>query len=167
MWSCVIMLVFFVFFKQKTAYEMRISDWSSDVCSSDLGVAVTRSQPVFRSVVIVCAAALALAACSDDGTEDTTETTPRAGSESTDIVLESIADDVIVPAYEELVGALSDLHEAVESLCEAPAPAALDQARTDWRAVDLAWARTQALRSEEHTSELQSLMRTSYAVFCL
>src|SRR3546814_6236493 len=25
------------FFKQKTAYEMRISDWSSDVCSSDLG----------------------------------------------------------------------------------------------------------------------------------
>src|SRR3546814_13563306 len=26
-----------VFFKQKTAYEMRISDWSSDVCSSDLG----------------------------------------------------------------------------------------------------------------------------------
>src|SRR3546814_4714273 len=29
--------VVFVFFKQKTAYEMRISDWSSDVCSSDLG----------------------------------------------------------------------------------------------------------------------------------
>src|SRR3546814_1935965 len=28
--------VFFLFFKQKTAYEMRISDWSSDVCSSDL-----------------------------------------------------------------------------------------------------------------------------------
>src|SRR3546814_2440193 len=27
---------FFFFFKQKTAYEMRISDWSSDVCSSDL-----------------------------------------------------------------------------------------------------------------------------------
>src|SRR3546814_4189957 len=31
--------VFFFFFKQKTAYEMRISDWSSDVCSSDLTVA--------------------------------------------------------------------------------------------------------------------------------
>src|SRR3546814_5272126 len=30
------MLMLFVFFKQKTAYEMRISDWSSDVCSSDL-----------------------------------------------------------------------------------------------------------------------------------
>src|SRR3546814_5669090 len=32
---CVLDCVFF-FFKQKTAYEMRISDWSSDVCSSDL-----------------------------------------------------------------------------------------------------------------------------------
>src|SRR3546814_13906331 len=30
------MSTFFFFFKQKTAYEMRISDWSSDVCSSDL-----------------------------------------------------------------------------------------------------------------------------------
>src|SRR3546814_2668405 len=32
--------VLFVFFKQKTAYEMRISDWSSDVCSSDLHIGV-------------------------------------------------------------------------------------------------------------------------------
>src|SRR3546814_10312069 len=29
-------VIVFLFFKQKTAYEMRISDWSSDVCSSDL-----------------------------------------------------------------------------------------------------------------------------------
>src|SRR3546814_3177191 len=37
--SCASLLdfvLFFFFFKQKTAYEMRISDWSSDVCSSDL-----------------------------------------------------------------------------------------------------------------------------------
>src|SRR3546814_2521775 len=35
--SCFDLYVFyFFFFKQKTAYEMRISDWSSDVCSSDL-----------------------------------------------------------------------------------------------------------------------------------
>src|SRR3546814_4398428 len=33
---CLILGVIFFFFKQKTAYEMRISDWSSDVCSSDL-----------------------------------------------------------------------------------------------------------------------------------
>src|SRR3546814_5551377 len=43
---------FFFFFKQKTAYEMRISDWSSDVCSSDLitlnhGVVET---PIFMPV---------------------------------------------------------------------------------------------------------------------
>src|SRR3546814_15915122 len=31
-----VVLLYFFFFKQKTAYEMRISDWSSDVCSSDL-----------------------------------------------------------------------------------------------------------------------------------
>src|SRR3546814_4139364 len=33
---CLISVFVFFFFKQKTAYEMRISDWSSDVCSSDL-----------------------------------------------------------------------------------------------------------------------------------
>src|SRR3546814_18210781 len=47
MWCSVLMvyvfivgvfIVFFFFFKQKTAYEMRISDWSSDVCSSDLSL---------------------------------------------------------------------------------------------------------------------------------
>src|SRR3546814_4763552 len=37
-----LMYVFF-FFKQKTAYEMRISDWSSDVCSSDLRQLLRRS----------------------------------------------------------------------------------------------------------------------------
>src|SRR3546814_10464880 len=33
-------VVYFFFFKQKTAYEMRISDWSSDVCSSDLTLGI-------------------------------------------------------------------------------------------------------------------------------
>src|SRR3546814_5602790 len=37
----------FLFFKQKTAYELRISDWSSDVCSSDL----CRSPPVWLDQV--------------------------------------------------------------------------------------------------------------------
>src|SRR3546814_1809260 len=36
--------VWFFFFKQKTAYEMRISDWSSDVCSSDLPSAAPLSR---------------------------------------------------------------------------------------------------------------------------
>src|SRR3546814_15596406 len=37
--------MYFFFFKQKTAYELRISDWSSDVCSSDL---VSRRPPLLK-----------------------------------------------------------------------------------------------------------------------
>src|SRR3546814_5652571 len=44
--TCVVPCVVFFFFKQKTAYEMRISDWSSDVCSSDLA-------PRAREVILV------------------------------------------------------------------------------------------------------------------
>src|SRR3546814_5372033 len=40
MFCCYVVLCIF-FFKQKTAYEMRISDWSSDVCSSDLVSEIT------------------------------------------------------------------------------------------------------------------------------
>src|SRR3546814_11734604 len=36
LYNCFMFVLFVFFFKQKTAYEMRISDWSSDVCSSDL-----------------------------------------------------------------------------------------------------------------------------------
>src|SRR3546814_12391785 len=39
--------MFVIFFKQKTAYEMRISDWSSDVCSSDLEAAAVRREAQF------------------------------------------------------------------------------------------------------------------------
>src|SRR3546814_2524200 len=42
-------LIFLFFFKQKTAYEMRISDWSSDVCSSDL----SEIQPVLSPDIAV------------------------------------------------------------------------------------------------------------------
>src|SRR3546814_7782778 len=41
----------FFFFKQKTAYEMRISDWSSDVCSSDLRVGDERDHHVAADLV--------------------------------------------------------------------------------------------------------------------
>src|SRR3546814_13670360 len=43
------MLLLFFFFKQKTAYEMRISDWSSDVCSSDLVAHAHRGAPFGRA----------------------------------------------------------------------------------------------------------------------
>src|SRR3546814_5954055 len=42
----------FFFLKQKTAYEMRISDWSSDVCSSDLHVARLVPRPARRHQVL-------------------------------------------------------------------------------------------------------------------
>src|SRR3546814_16691196 len=48
----VVRFVFVFFFKQKTAYEMRISDWSSDVCSSDLW-----QRRAGRVVAIGCAVA--------------------------------------------------------------------------------------------------------------
>src|SRR3546814_14909194 len=55
----------FFFFKQKTAYEMRISDWSSDVCSSDL-VGCIRRQPCFaRSGCSAGGSSAALWACND------------------------------------------------------------------------------------------------------
>src|SRR3546814_1309396 len=40
--------MFFFFFKQKTAYEMRISDWSSDVCSSDLSLMILARPGIFE-----------------------------------------------------------------------------------------------------------------------
>src|SRR3546814_4225185 len=53
-WSKIVCLFFF-FYKQKTAYEMRISDWSSDVCSSDLrGARLTQllKQPQFSPLPV-------------------------------------------------------------------------------------------------------------------
>src|SRR3546814_4136464 len=73
---------FIFLFKQKTAYEIRISDWCSDVCSSDLSpIAVSRdssSAPVYgrgarmqeRGLVIIIAAALALCGCEASSPEE-------------------------------------------------------------------------------------------------
>src|SRR3546814_4435548 len=55
-------MCFFFFFKQKTAYEMRISDWSSDVCSSDLvqldddGDVPSADMPLARSLPLTLGA---------------------------------------------------------------------------------------------------------------
>src|SRR3546814_3330455 len=50
---CMVILLFVVFlFKQKTAYEMRISDWSSDVCSSDLIKAVGQRRARHFALVV-------------------------------------------------------------------------------------------------------------------
>src|SRR3546814_2107156 len=57
MWLLCIIMSFLLycvfFFKQKTAYEMRISDWSSDVCSSDLGKALSEKASRDVKVLVV------------------------------------------------------------------------------------------------------------------
>src|SRR3546814_4873353 len=117
-------LFFVFFFKQKTAYEMRISDWSSDVCSSDLqpGKAFRRDgQPALAQPVA--------------------DRVPVGVAE-----VEADADP-----------AVAEIGRAVITI-----GVHLDQRRLLVGAADL-----DQQRSEEHTSELQSLMRISYAVFCL
>src|SRR3546814_2538844 len=109
---------FIFFFKQKTAYEMRISDWSSDVCSSDLSfrhVGTNRSRDFSRTVFAIAV----------EGKRN-----------------------VNSPA------------QAIAYLCRSNRLTCLPGLAC------LARAGIKA-RSEEHTSELQSLMRISYAVFCL
>src|SRR3546814_2387869 len=53
-WQRLTVIICFFFFKQKTAYEMRISDWSSDVCSSDLRLSLVVA-PTIRVLVLVLA----------------------------------------------------------------------------------------------------------------
>src|SRR3546814_7410971 len=65
---CVAFVVFF--FKQKTAYEMRISDWSSDVCSSDLN----RFFVVLGALVLVFAGLWAVRTTPIDALPDLSDT---------------------------------------------------------------------------------------------
>src|SRR3546814_2569636 len=112
---------------------MHISDWSSDVCSSDLGVADAGHLPRRHRAVDALLSRLSLS---------------RA---------------VPPPAARRGCG----LDPRRPRLQFGPA---LSRCRTDrnrLRADGYLSAFDQFLRSEEHTSELQSLMRISYAVFCL
>src|SRR3546814_4202231 len=53
LWCVICLSLVFFFFKQKTAYEMRISDWSSDVCSSDLArITISRDMTGYQSWVV-------------------------------------------------------------------------------------------------------------------
>src|SRR3546814_3600233 len=118
----------FFFFKQKTAYEMRISDWSSDVCSSDL-----LSHRLPRRFRLHGAGVLPRPPRLPD--EDAAAGRGSRGQRQARGVQRPPADDPSGP------------HRAPVGSRE-PADGG-------------------AGRSEEHTSELQSLMRISYAVFCL
>src|SRR3546814_5477603 len=122
------MFCVFVFFKQKTAYEMRISDWSSDVCSSDLRpLANFPEQRINRREGPLV-----------------TRTKVAIGVPETAII--------IGPALREIL--------LVESGRDQDERVGVGK-RPPFVAIAI------RVRSEEHTSELQSLMRISYAVFCL
>src|SRR3546814_1073688 len=135
--------MYIFFFKQKTAYEMRISDWSSDVCSSDLG----RNQgtgPHWHIEIEGPTGNRQAGAGSAAGKMNvqSSQVQGPSGSVNTGVSNQSQRTMTAGPAIEWK-------QQNVESKV-ANAGAVLDD-----------------LRSEEHTSELQSLKRTSYAVFCL
>src|SRR3546814_9413080 len=74
------MFHYFFFFKQKTAYEMRISDWSSDVCSSDLQAITCRDALAApASPIAKVATGTPLGIC----TIDSKESSPRRYLEGT------------------------------------------------------------------------------------
>src|SRR3546814_3129806 len=131
----------FFFFKQKTAYEMRISDWSSDVCSSDL----SRSGGSITALYTVLA--------DGDDTDDPIVDAARAIVDGHIVLSRQLSEQSIFPAID--VG---------KSLSRVMADVVSDQHRNAASAFRRLWAAYEIGRA---TSELQSLMRISYAVFCL
>src|SRR3546814_7833379 len=127
-------MVFF-FFKQKTAYEMRISDWSSDVCSSDLVLL----QPRLAERQHL----LGRGDLAEEGARCLVDADVGRLRRQHHRDQQSVGVDVLQLA----LGLRQDGGEAVEE------------------GGDVGFFHGPASRSEEHTSELQSLMRISYAVF--
>src|SRR3546814_8373696 len=128
----VFMVVVVFFFKQKTAYEMRISDWSSDVCSSDLPASRVSSPPA---------------------SSPPSPPRPARGSRSTP--------ERQGEGSRRRAGSARAAATHRKRAARTPMGRAAPSARPSGSA-----ERPEA-SSEEHTSELQSLMRISYAVFCL
>src|SRR3546814_3058415 len=123
---------------------MRISDWSSDVCSSDLPVT---SQVQWRHDLSAALSSLASQPFDLD-----------QGPVVTAALF--VPDQPVVAGCAMALGVV--FHHAVAD--GSSLPIFLDDLVA---AYDAALTGTAANRSEEHTSELQSLMRISYAVFCL
>src|SRR3546814_9557355 len=139
-----LLLVVFFFFKQKTAYEMRISDWSSDVCSSDLaGLA----RPAFGLV------------------GDEHDRRGRSAQPAGDLLVERHQPRARVDQEQRDIG----LAHRRLGLHAHPPWQRRGVVILITRGIDDAEIEPDQMRvrSEEHTSELQSLMRISYAVFCL
>src|SRR3546814_3886409 len=144
----------FFFFKQKTAYEMRISDWSSDVCSSDLYGKVARFVPRPGQSTPRGASSFSVF-----GAIDATGTSWCAG----------VRQGNAGRAPEGSSAGAARLHRrpaARRGKGRQPAGPAGEGSHGTWRPGVRRDPAGHA-RSEEHTSELQSLMLISYAVFCL
>src|SRR3546814_10364290 len=147
------------FFKQKTAYEMRISDWSSDVCSSDLQRLVRR---VHVDAGTGALGVLALEQVRDaagelDHFQPALQVAARIRQHLAVLAVQQPRQRVHVALEQALE--LEQHPRAPLRVDLRPRPLAFDRACD--RAVEL--GRVGEGRSEEHTSELQSLMRTSYA----
>src|SRR3546814_7488025 len=153
MFLCVVFLFFF--FKQKTAYEMRISDWSSDVCSSDLRAHYPWAS---RAAGSLRPGQCTRAALTHDQPREQSD---RPGEQRQDEQGE--LDDA---AETLLIGVARDPHsgEQVEGEIVNPANQHAALGREQRHHPGEAGEIHRRLRSEEHTSELQSLMRNSYAV---
>src|SRR3546814_10634229 len=156
-------MVVFFFFKQKTAYEMRISDWSSDVCSSDLVPALvlieTPSNPLMRVVDIAALASKAKAA----GAMVAVDNTFLSPALQRPITLGA---DFVIHSTTKYLNGHSDV---IGGAVVAADPAQVDALKAWANVIGTtgapfdAWLTLRGLRtlfrSEEHTSELQSLMR--------
>src|SRR3546814_1467128 len=144
------MICFVMFFccKQKTAYEMRISDWSSDVCSSDLKAASAKA----ASAKAVGGRVLIFDTTLRDGEQSPGCSMNLEEKLQVAQILEEMGVDIIEAGFP--IASKGDF-EAVQAVA-AKVKAA--------RVAGLAPAPRRDIRSEEHTSELQSLMRISYAV---
>src|SRR3546814_10228134 len=158
---CTVVVICVCFFQQKTAYELRISDWSSDVFSSDLRHQIVAGR--IHQTVRIFHMEVAEPGVIDLTVEAGWRVVRRAEAGGTFYRDEAVA--VHRDGGEAVV--MNDL--AVLAVVEirqckhTHIPGAVDH-RTG--ALQLVGDQI-GERSEEHTSELQSLMRISYAVFCL
>src|SRR3546814_10233095 len=144
---------FLFFFKQKTAYEMRISDWSSDVCSSDLQADLVTAVLGARGIRHVHVVA------HGDGVHVVGELLARAQEEGAQADVPQVLSAMLLSAPLFLESAHS-LSKRLLFGSLAPLYWQLTGPRGFGRTFS-------SLRSEEHTSELQPLMRLTNAVFCL